>query len=618
MQKLSAHFKAGLTPDPSLTYFDWAEKYYILPPGSAVPGLINFSLTPYLVEPLQNFSWSSPVREEYWMKGIQIAASTLFDIVINGLVDYFPCPLIMYHGSDAMALEYVKLRLEPSFENNPKLRGKISDGYDKRGKSTHGLKIFPGGSLKVTGGISEKSYRSYSAAVVLMDDVDALPRDIAATEKTKGQGNPIDLARARTNGRMGKFKIGVSGSPTDTETSLIYEAFLKTDQRYYHVACPYCAEMQIIDFFRIKFEKNAADELIGDPALECISCKALIPESKKHEMMQLENGARWIPTKETSDKLIVGRHLSSAYSLIGYNWKGMCKDFIHASRQQKQGNSRPLRTFYNTKLGIPWDNNRTKKTIDHHELFKRREDWKEIPENGIIITSGVDIQANRIEILVCAHGAKAEVYLLEYKVIGGNTLIEYGLDGSPFNDLEIYLEKTFTNSYGHEQPILHTCIDMGFRSIVVSPFLYDLEQKGFPITGIHGSSSRDRKKNFVGNPVKNKYGIDQREINVDEGKTLNHHKLKNGLIHFNKHPSFTDDFFRQLTVEYWSAKDQRWICADHARNEATDMLNYSTAAMDIYSSSGNIDFEDFKKWNSEGCFESSGETVNVIDEGIRV
>lgn len=617
MEQISQKLIEGLTPDPTITYFDWAKDHYHLPPGSAYPGRINFALTPYLIEPLINFSWTSPVREEYWMKGIQIAASTLLDIVICGLVACFPCPLIMYHGSDAMALEYVKIRLEPLFESIPSLRGKIVDGYD-RGKSTHGLKIFPGGTLKFTGGITEKAYRSFSAGIVLMDDVDSFPRDIGATERTKGQGNPIDLSRSRTNARQGKYKMGVSGSPTDTETSLIYEKFQQTDQRYYHVPCPSCGTLQPIDFWRIRFEKNAQDELISEPAMECIHCNKLIPESKKFEIMQPENGARWIPTKETKDKRVVGRHLSSAYSLIGYDWVAMVKEFIHASRQQKRGNSRPLRTFYNTKLGIPWANEITQKTIKHTELYNNRENWERVPENGIIITAGVDIQAQRIEVLVVAHGEKANAYCLEYKVIGGNTLIGYGLDGSPFNELETYLQKTFTNFWGHEQPIMHTCIDMGFRSIIVSPFLVEMAETDLEITGVFGSSVKSKKKSFVGDSIANKYGISQREINVDEGKTLNHHRLLNGLIHFNKHPSFTDDFFRQLTVERWSEKDQRWTCADHARNEATDMLNYATAAMDIYSNSGNIDWDDFKKWNREGCPVYGSGNISVISEGVKI
>ncbi len=620
MKKLKSFFKKGILPDPSLTYAEWAEKYFILPPGAATPGLINLKLTPYLIEPLENMSWSSPVKEEYWMKGIQIAASTLNDIVINATVDYFQCPLIMYFGSDAMAIEYVKIRLEPAFENNPRLKGTIKDGSTKEGKSTHRLKIFPGGSLKFTGGVSEKNYRSYSAAVVLMDDIDAFPSDIGGTEKTKGQGNPIDLAKTRTNARQGKFKVFVQGSPTDKENSLIYAAFKNTDQRYYFVPCPFCGHLQIIDFFKIKFDRDKRGQLVGEPKLECESCKKLIEERYKFSMMQPESGAKWIATKETNDHLTVGRHLSSAYSMLGYNWVTMVKDFLKASDAIKKGNPKKMVTFYNTKLGLPWDNKKSVKVIDHTKLYEDREDYS-VPPEAVIITAGCDVQANRIEVLVAGHEENSHIYCIEHKVIGGDTLIDYGLPGSPWNELEKYLLQTFKNSYGGQQPILHTCLDMGYRSITASPFLQKVTAKGLEITGVFGSASNSaKKKSFIGEPTQNKYGVSLREVNVNEGKTMIHNKIQRGNVHFSTHPSFTDNFFRQFAVETFDEKTQAWICPDHARNEAFDILNYLNAALKIYAGVGGVDWEDFRKWNEKGCFinNTNSGTFKVISSGVHV
>jgi len=620
VKKLKQQFKDGILPDPTLTYAEWAEKYFILPPGSSVPGLINLKLTPYLVEPLENLSWTSPVLQEYWMKGIQIAVSTINDIVLNAVVDYFRCPVIFYHGSDGMALEYVKLRLEPLFENNPRLKGIIKDGGTKDGKSTHRLKIFPGGSIKITGGTSEHNYRSYSAAIVLIDDVDALPKDVGGSEKTKGQGNPIDLAITRTNARQGKFKVFVQGSPTDKDTSLIYEAFKTTDQRYYFCPCPFCSHLQTIDFFRIKFDRDKKGNLEGEPKLECESCKKLIEERYKFSMMQPESGAKWISTKESSDPLIVGRHLSSAYSMLGYTWLQMVKDFLKASNELKKGNQKKMVTFYNTKLGLPWDNHSKVKIIDHTKLYEDREDYT-LPPEAVILIAGCDVQANRIEVLVAGHNEDSHIYCIEHKIIGGNTLIDYGLPGSPWNELEKYLKTPFKNKYGGDQPILHTALDMGFRSITASPFLEKVTATGLEITGVFGSSAKAaKKKNFIGEPASNKYGVSIREINVNEGKTMIHNKLERGLIHFSKHPSFTDEFFRQFTVERFDEKIQAWVCPDHARNEAFDILNYSNAGKYIYVGPGGVDWDDFKLWNEKGCLINDAQTEDfkIISSGIKV
>lgn len=618
MRDLARAFAAGIMPDPTITHAQWAEQYFILPPSATSKGLINLSRIPYAIEPLENMSWSSPVQKEFTMKGVQIAWSTISDIILNSTVDCFPCPVIMYFGSDSMAIEYVKTRLEPAFEDNPRLAGKIRDGYDKKSKSTHGLKIFPGGVFKFCGGITEKNYRQFSAAMVIFNDIDSFPRDIGGTEKRKGQGSPIDLGVARTNGRQGKFKIFCEGSPTDEETSIIYEEFKKTDQRYYFVVCPFCEQKQIIDFFRIRPNPANDSKKELDPHLECDSCNKLIPETKKHWMMQPENGAGWIATRETNNPLTVGRQISSAYSLLGYPWKTMYHDFLSATRAKDRGNIRPMVTFWNTKLGLPWKNQQSKKkTISHTALYKAREKYIDVPAAAAILTASVDVQNNRLEVLVVGHTETDEVYGIEHKIIGGNTLIKYGQPGSPYNDLLEYLQRTFKNEFGKQQPILHSAIDMGFRSITASDFLKKVVDQ-LEITAVYGGSTKNKKKLFVGPPIENKYGFPQRELNVDEGKTMIHNKLALGLIHFNEHPSFTDDFFRQLTAESFDDEKQVWTCADHVRNEATDLMNYNLAAIEIYAAGEEIDWQSFINWNETGCNIDSGDDTTIISSGIDV
>ncbi len=620
----------GIKPDPLINLAEWAGDKFILPPGAVPPGLINLDFVPYLVEPLINFSWSSPIREEYWMKGIQIAASTLFEIIIQACVDCFQCPIIAYYPSDSMAIEYVKTRVEPAFENNPIFKGKISDGYDRKGKSTHGLKIFPGGSLKFIGGISEKAYRTYSASMVFFDDVDSLPRTIGGSKDKKkenrGQGSPITLGRGRTNAKQGKYKMGVSGSPTDEETSIINEHYKLYDQRKFNVVCPYCGTLQEIDFWRIRPpHKSKLDGF----HLECFSCNKLIHENKKFWMMQLKNGAKWIPTKETNDSLIVSRHLSSAYSLLGYTWERMYDEFTKANTAQKRGKDGLMIAFYNTKLGLPWSNTSKSDIIDHRLLTKSKEDYNKVPEQAAILTAAIDVQGNRLEVLIVGHCENSHIYCMEHKFIGGSTLIKYGLEGSPFNDLVDYLLKPLTNYAGHEQPILQVAIDMGYRSIIVSPFLRDIQEieTPFDISGVFGGTGASKKKTFVSDPIKNKYGIDQHEINVDEGKTIIHNKLKDidheknkkeREVHFSYHPSFTDDFMRQLTVETYNSKTGKWENPNGPRNEGLDLLNYNMAAFDIYTNGGNVDWQDFKNWNKNGCQIFNRSSSVVVNPGEKV
>ena len=613
----------GLRPEPILTYAEWAAERFYLPPAAKLQGVIDLSFVPYLIEPLEFMSWTSIIRQDFAMKGIQIAWTTGYEIIGHANVDMFRKPMIMYFGNAELASEFVKSRFKPGIENNPLLKGKIEDRFNKKDRDTLGLWMLPGGiPMKFTGGKTEKAYRTFTAAIIIMDDIDGFDRDVGArkgvriSDERKGQGSPIELALNRKNARFGDYKFSASGSPTDEETSLIWEHVKKHDLRYFRCKCPFCGQPQTLHFWRMRHPKKTK---LKHVTLECARCNRLIPESLKFDMMQLKNGAYWSPSKESEDPTIVSRQISSAYSLLGYNWDQMYTEFLDASKEAKAGNLRKLITFYNTKLGIPWKNKPLKKRIQHTKLYEKRENYKKVPKEALILTQAFDVQDDRIERLVCGFGENGDIFGIEYEKIYGDTLIEYGMPGSLYDRIEELAKLTYENEFGGKQPILQTVIDMGFRSIVVSPFLIQMANKDIPIAGIFGGTGRDKKKMFVSAPTMNKYGVMQWEINVDEGKTMIDRKLKTGLAHFSQHYSFNEQFFRGVTSEKYDEKKGGWEkTGTHARNEPFDLLNYTNAGICIYANNQPIDWESFRVWNQNGCANifSTPET-GVVSKGIQ-
>ena len=68
--KLEDKWLNGLEPDPYLLVSDWADRYRILSAKSASEsGPWRTSRTPYLKEPMDCLSPSSPVKRVVWMKG---------------------------------------------------------------------------------------------------------------------------------------------------------------------------------------------------------------------------------------------------------------------------------------------------------------------------------------------------------------------------------------------------------------------------------------------------------------------------------------------------------------------------------------------------------------------
>ena len=621
VEKLRQSFHNGFKPNPTLNYDDWAESHFYLSDGSAIKGLVRLDLIPYAREVLQNLSWTSMVQEEIVMKGIQLAFTTVADIVLQGTIDTSPCPILMLFGSESMALEHVTLRFEPSIENNPHLKGKVFDPSEKKGKSRKLLKVFPGGSIKFGSGKTAKSYRMYSAAIVILDDVDAFADDIGGTANKEGEGSPLKLIEGRTAGRQGKYKRYYSGSPTNTDTSIIYNAYEDTDQRKYFVPCPECGHKQIIDFFRIKYESDSNRNLISDPYLECESCKTHIDENEKYWMM---NNGEWMPTNHSKkSKRKVGRWISSAYSLLGYTWADMCEDWLDAIKDKERGKLKKMITFYNTKLGLPWSSNKQSKRVEPSSLYKSRDKYEVVPAEGVVICAGFDVQINRIEGTVVSYDSNEDRYFLEHTIIGGSPWIKYGLDGSPWDTLEQFIFKKYKNHAGSEQPILSVAIDTGYCTENTSSFIYQMQGLGVDIYGVFGSSIKGKSKTLLSNPIKNKYGFEVREYNVDEGKTITDIQLRTGKIHFNEHPSFTEQFFHQLTIERLITKKvkgetvQMWSCPESASNEATDTTNYCYAAFSIYNEHG-INWGDFKKWNSKGCTKTTVNQKTIISEGVKI
>jgi len=625
--RIEDSIREACIPDPTLDLDEWAEKRFQI----ENIGQFKMSRVPYLRKILKLLSWTSPCQEIFIIKGVQLAFTTTLDIVNQAAIDYFPRHVLNIFGSDDMALDWVKLRLEPALDENKFLQGKIRDPREKSGTSTKKLKKFKGGAIKSVGGVSGKNFRAYDAAIVNIDDADALPHDVGGSKNKAGEGNPFKLAKDRTNGQLGRFKFFVQGSPKSEQSSLIWSAFQDTDQQYYEIPCPFCNHTQVILFSNIIYERTEDYKLDSEPFLQCEACKGKIFESWKYDMMNSDL-AEWKATAESSHSLKHGFHISSAYSLLGYTWVNMVNDWLDACRDAARGRIKQKITFRNTKEAIPWIEQNSLKKITHSALYKSREPWKNVPEDAVILTLGADIQKTRIEATICGHSPSEQRYFIEHVIIGGDTIIKYGKEGSPFNDLEELLLKTYTNTAGSEQPILYSCIDMGYRPSIVGDFVKKMSEKGVPVCGTIGTAHGKKKKMFVCGLIKNDTGVEMREINVDEGKDLtynqvlmmtSHDENVEKMLHWPKKPCFTEEYYRQFCSEYPVEKivagelKQSWE-KSYTRNEPWDCANYSLAAMAIYGING-IDWNSFKEWNKHGCsFSSHSSKKQIISGGITV
>ena len=94
-----------------------------------------------------------------------------------------------------------------------------------------------------------------------------------------------------------------------------------------------------------------------------------------------------------------------------------------------------LRVFVNTYLGESWED--AGERIDEMGIFKRREAYT-CPEEVLVITAGVDVQDDRIEMEVTGWGIDEESWSLDYIRI-------YGDPSAPsiWNELDMHLSKIY-------------------------------------------------------------------------------------------------------------------------------------------------------------------------------
>ena len=264
------------------------------------------------------------------------------------------------------------------------------------------MKEFPGGVLILTGANSAVGLRSMPARYLFLDEVDGYPGDV------EGEGDPILLAERRS-ATFQRRKILLVSTPKTKSLSRIQREYEASDQRRYFVPCPHCHEHQTLELENLRWPEGRPREA----EYACAHCGALIGE--RHKTWMLEHG-EWRPTA-AGDGRTAGFHLSSLYSPVGwFSWADAAEMY-----EQAQKTPDLMKGFVNTVLGLPFEEEA--EAPEWQRLYERREEYRIgiVPEPGLFLTAGVDVQKDRIEVEVVAWGRSKESWSVDYRVIEGDT-----------------------------------------------------------------------------------------------------------------------------------------------------------------------------------------------------
>ena len=569
-----------LEPPPKLTVSEWADMYRKLSKeSSSEAGQWKTSRAPYQKEIMDSLS-DKRTETTVVKSSAQVGKTELINNIIGYFIAYDPSSIMLLMPTLDLAQSYSKKRLAPMIRDTPVLRDKVKDAKSRDSDNTLLEKGFPGGYIAMTGANSPVGLSSRPIRILLADEVDRFPASAG------NEGDPLALAEKRTKTFWNKKKCCVS-TPTEKGISRIDDEYEESSQEEWCLPCPKCGKIQPLTWAQIRFE---------DVTHECKYCG-----ERSGEFEWKAGQGKWIAKYPERIKKR-GFHLNALAS-PWERWSDIIDDFL-----KSKDNPTKLKTWVNTSLGETWEDNEGE-GAEEDEIKNRREYYSaEVPRQVIVLTAGVDVQDDRLEVEVEGWGIGKESWGIQYKVF-------YGDPGqSPvWNQLDQYLQKTFWYEGGEGLVISAVCIDSGgHHTDEVYRFCKAREHRRiFAIKGYGGYG-----KPFIGKPTRN-----NREraalfpLGVDTGKEniLSRLKIKNtenleccpGYCHFplEETSGYTEEYFAGLTSEkrvlsirqgqktyVWKKKKSG------VRNEPLDLRNYANAAFEIL----NPNLEEMQKNNMNG------------------
>lgn len=590
-------FFDALCPSELLDLDEWADVHRILPKETSDEhGQWTTSRFPFIRRIMKCISPNNIAKEVVAIKGHQLAFTETAITWSMYNADMNPGPMMYVQKTEDDAKDFSNQKLKPNLLVNKKIINTLGADKPKGYSNAWDNKGYPGGFLVMGGANSSSFLRSKSIRDLILDEEDTYKSNI------DDEGSPVQIAKMRQSNFKNKKTLRIS-TPTIKETSTIEPAYEAGSQEQYYIPCPDCGSMFVLQWSHIKWSKeiDSQNELPREVWCECPNCAERIDEHNKTWM--LDNGL-WMSEKgskgypyEVGDCEYPSFQISSLYSPFGfYSWRDAVKMWFD---YQRTGDKALLQVFVNQVLGETYE--LTGSDISYNYLMSRREPYPnnfDIPNGGLVLTAGADIQDDRIEIEVVAWGLFEENFSVDYAVLMGDTSNKgdnEGLDseGNPtvWRLLDEYLVKQWRHQNGNMMQVEITMIDSGYKTEEVQVFCRLREHRRiFPVKGRtgwgHGYLKRPKRRH-------ERYGTFSFEGFVDEVKNKVQAQLMvdvpgPGFCHFPIKDCYNENYFKGLTAEskkikmVGGQKKVYWDCPSGVRNEPTDCRAYNYIALVAY------------------------------------
>ena len=477
-------------PAPKISTRAWARKYrYLSELESQLPGKYNLDVTPYLAwenGPLDAID-DPTVRKVVGQKSAQIAWTS--GVIGNALakwVDSDPSPILGLFPKEASAKEYMAEKFEPMVDATPRLRGKI-DLRSRKAQQRQLFKRFPGGFLKLVGSNSPSSVKSTPTPRVFVEEPDDCNLNL------RGQGDSIKLAEERVK-TYARPKLIIGGTPTIEGVSAVVAEMENSDKRQAMIPCGDCGEAHPLDFENLRCLENPLQNhpIFGTKQPEtayyaCPACGSTWNDAQKNRYVRKGS---WVATAPFRG--VAGFYFNELMSPFpGSRMSLLMEKWLTALHDLSRGDAGPLIAFVNSSKGLPYTYKGDMPTAG--ALQERELDYEAntVPIGGLILVAGIDIQHDRIEVVLRAYGRGEESWLVQYIRIFGTP----GVYEDPvWADLDAILFHKYRSVRGFKIGVSAVSLDTsdGTTSDATYKWVRNRQRKGIEfVMAIKGSSLTD-------------------------------------------------------------------------------------------------------------------------------
>lgn len=570
----------------------WARTFrWMAPEQTARPGKYKDDPTPWVKYMLAALD-DPKIRKVVCKKSAQVAwTDGVLGNYLGRRIHLEPCPMVLLFPKEKTIRKYRDQKFDPTIRATPALRDLVDVTTSRSGGNRLDYVNFPGGFLSLVASNAPDNIKSQSAPVVGVEEPDD------CSDNVKGQGDSVALLEQRAKSYPNR-KVIFGGTPTIEGHSRIDKEYKRSNQTVFMVPCHICGESHVLSWDHVACDSQAGrgHELYGDYLPE--TAYYLCPHCGKrwNDKEKIQNVKKLYPLVTMPEvKDVAGFSINELYSTFDGSKLGiLMARYLEAKHLLEQGEESEMISFINNTCGDTYaykDGN-----PDAETLRNKAEPYPEllIPSSGLILTMGIDVQPDRLAVIIRAWGRGEESWLIYWGEIKAKVSV---------NDIEdpcwAELDRILFGLYRHErfQPlrVLAAGIDSGDGNTndAVYQYVRTRKNRGVKLMAIKGSSNLEapivtppKKIDLNSTSKASRFGLQVWMVGVELGKTLMAGRLKltgsgPGRMHY--YAEVRADYFDQMTGESLIPSrthrgKKKWDKKAGASIEAWDSENYAMHA----------------------------------------